>query len=293
MRGIFAVIVSALAALSLSGCGTDTTSTAKPAPTNDAFDAINATVAGLSPEALSDVLTYHVISGAAALSTHLTNGEILQTVFTGHNVTVDLSDPDSVVIQGETDSVKVTMPNVVCTNGVVHIVDAVLIPNGLPAPTTPSPAACTPTTCNIVEKAQQTPSLSTLVDSLISANLAVTLAGPGPFTVFAPTNDAFDAINATVAGLSPEALSDVLTYHVISGAAALSTDLTNGEILRTVFTGHNVTVDLSDPDSVVIQGETDSVKVTMPNVVCTNGVVHIVDAVLIPNGLPSVLALSV
>jgi len=153
-----------------------------------------------------------------------------------------------------------------------------------PEPTPEPPAA---PTMSIVDTAKATPTLSSLVDALVTADLVNTLEGSGPFTVFAPTNDAFAAISNVVDGLTTEALSDVLMYHVIGNTRAFASDLTSDQLLPTVFNGHNLTVDLSVAGTVTLAGETNSVQVTMADVDCTNGVVHIVDAVLIPNGLPA------
>jgi len=247
------------------------------APTNDAFDAISSVLSGLSPEELADALKYHVVPGVAAMSTDLSNDQVLETLFTGHNLTVDLSVAGTVTITGETNSVKVTQANVVCSNGVVHVVDAVLVPTLAPTgTTTPTPAL------NIVETAQSLPELSTLVQQLTDADLVTALSAPGAMTVFAPTNDAFDAISSVLSGLSPEELADALKYHVVPGVAAMSTDLSNDQVLETLFTGHDLTVDLSVAGTVTITGETNTAKVTLADVVCSNGVVHVVDAVLVP-----------
>jgi len=135
---------------------------------------------------------------------------------------------------------------------------------------------------SIVETAQATPQLSSLVGALVSADLVGALSGPGPFTVFAPTNDAFAAISSVTAGLTIEQLRRVLEYHVISGVAAKSTDLTNLEVLLPLVSGKSLHVNLDNPGEVRIVGETNYVTVTIADVLCTNGVVHIVDAVLIP-----------
>merc|ERR1711957_1074193 len=236
------------------------------APTNDAFDAISSVVAGLTMEQLQQVLEYHVISGVAAKSTDLTNMEVLLPLFSGHSLGVDLEE-GNVRIVGENNAVTVTTADVLCTNGVVHIVDAVIVPNL-------SLAAAAP--MNIVETAQSVPELSSLVGALVQADLVDALSGDGPFTVFAPTNDAFDAISSVVAGLTMEQLQQVLEYHVISGVAALSTDLTNMEVLLPLFSGHSLGVDLVE-GNVRIVGENNAVTVTTADVLCTNGVVHIVN----------------
>jgi len=257
------------------------------APTNDAF---TAGPQGLSTANLTDVLKYHVV-GVKAFSSDLTDGEVLPTVFTGHSSTAHTTD--GVTITSETDNVaKVTTANVNCSNGVVHIVDAVLVPIlsaavTTPAPVTPAPTPApgpvpTPGPCEaltIVECAQlpANDALSSLVTDLTTAGLVETLSGTGPFTVFAPTNAAFALAPQD---LSVANLTDVLKYHVVSGNV-LSTDLTDGQVLSTVFTGHDSTVHTTD--GVTITSETENVAtVTNPNVVCSNGVVHIVDAVLVP-----------
>merc|ERR1711945_38272 len=111
------------------------------------------------------------------------------------------------------------------TNGVAHIINGVLMP---PAKVIPGPRKTEPTQ-NIVELAQSVDSLSTLVAAVVAGDLADTLSSPGPFTVFAPTNDAFGALPAGTVDtlLKPEnkdQLVDILTYHVLP-AQVLSTDL--------------------------------------------------------------------
>jgi len=247
------------------------------APTNDAFDAISATVAGLSTEQLKEVLEYHVVNGEAKAE-DLSNMEVLLPLLRGHSLGVHIHPDGTVRIVGENNAVTVTTANVLCTNGVVHIVDAVIVPNVMPIPPAPSPD---PPTDDILETAMSTPQLSSLVGAIKTAGLVDVLSGDGPFTVFAPTNDAFDAISAVVAGLTTEQLAQVLEYHVVNGLAK-SSDLTNMQVLLPLFSGHSLGVDLEEW-GIRIVGETNAVSVTIADRLCTNGVVHIVDAVLIPN----------
>lgn len=132
---------------------------------------------------------------------------------------------------------------------------------------------------NIVELAVGTESLSTLVTAVKAAGLVETLSGEGPFTVFAPTNEAFAALPAGTLEtlLKPEnkqMLIDVLTYHVV-GAQVMSTDLSNGQKAATVQ-GEEIVVDLSD--GVMISGA----KVAAADVKASNGVVHVIDKVILP-----------
>lgn len=133
---------------------------------------------------------------------------------------------------------------------------------------------------NIVELASNTPSLSTLVQAIQAADLAGALQEGGPYTVFAPSNEAFAALPAGTLEnlLKPEnkqQLRDILTYHVTEGkvmASDLSNDMSvgtlNGKELKVMLEGNNVMI--------------NEANVTMPNVEASNGVVHVVDKVMLP-----------
>lgn len=133
---------------------------------------------------------------------------------------------------------------------------------------------------NIVENAAGSSDHTTLVAAVKAADLAATLSGAGPFTVFAPTNAAFDKVpKATLESLlTPEKkadLSKILTYHVVPGALKAA-DLKDGQKLTTVQ-GQELTVSVKD-GKVMVNGAT----VTTADVISSNGVTHVVDAVLMP-----------
>ena len=133
---------------------------------------------------------------------------------------------------------------------------------------------------NIVENAVLSNEHTTLVAAVTAADLATTLSGTGPFTVFAPTNAAFDALPAgTVDGLlKPENKADlagVLTYHVVAGALKAA-DLTDGMELTTVQGGK---LKVSIKDGVVMVGDA---QVTTADVISSNGVTHVINKVLLP-----------
>jgi uncharacterized surface protein with fasciclin (FAS1) repeats len=139
-----------------------------------------------------------------------------------------------------------------------------------------SPAEAT--TGTIVDVASASDDFSTLVAALSAAGLVETLQGPGPFTVFAPTNEAFAALPAGVLDklLLPEnkdALTKILTYHVLSGQV-MAADVTDGE----AATVEGQTVALSTADGVTVNGA----KVITADVVTSNGVIHAIDAVILP-----------
>lgn len=148
-----------------------------------------------------------------------------------------------------------------------------------PAETQATEAA--PAGGDIVALASGNEDLSTLVQAVTAAELVETLQGDGPFTVFAPTNEAFEALpDGTLDELlTPEGkddLTSILTYHVVPGAA-MAADLSDGQKLTTVQ-GEELEVAVGDDGAVTINGAT----VTTADVEASNGVVHVIDQVLTP-----------
>ena len=232
------------------------------APTNDAFAALETIPSG---EALTEVLLYHVAAGKFTAE-DLIAGQTVTTV-QGDEVTIEMIDGE-VFLNG---SIKVIIADVEASNGIVHVIDGVLLP---------------PTDLqSIVEIAVGTPELSTLVGALQAANLVDTLNGDGPFTVFAPTNDAFAALEAIPSG---EALTEVLLYHVAAGRLTAE-DLIAGQTVTTVQ-GDEVTIEMIDGE-VFLNG---SIKVIIADIEASNGIVHVIDGVLLPPAdLQSIVEIAV
>jgi uncharacterized surface protein with fasciclin (FAS1) repeats len=171
-------------------------------------------------------------------------------------------------------------------NGVIHVIDAVILPpekaqaEEMPADTmmASESVAPVPLPFNIVELAAGNDTFSTLVAAVIAGDLAGTLSGEGPFTVFAPTNAAFAALpEGTVETLlMPEnkaLLQKILTYHVVSGSVT-SSDLAAGAV--PTVEGSNIMVSLDD--GVQINGA----NVIAADVILSNGVIHVIDEVIMP-----------
>lgn len=156
-------------------------------------------------------------------------------------------------------------------------------PTTTETPTTVAPPAEDPGT--IVDVAIGNEDFSTLVAAVTAADLVETLSGEGPFTVFAPTNDAFEALPAgTVESLTqPEnkaTLATILTYHVVEGEV-LSTDLTDGQEVTTVQ-GEILVVGVSDSGVTLTDVGGNTVNVVIADVDASNGVIHAIDGVLMP-----------
>lgn len=226
------------------------------APTDEAFAALPAgLLESLTPEQLAEILQYHVLDAQLASGDLEASQAPATLIDESVYVTVE---GGTVTVNG---SATVIEADITTSNGVIHAIDQVLIPNSLQ---------------DVVEIAQKNYALSSLVNLVADANLVTTLQGVGPFTVFAPTNAAFDAASDLVATLSPEQVTAVLTYHV-AAAQALAGDLTDGQVIETVQ-GENITVSI-DGETVTLNG---NVNVVTANQVGTNGVVHIIDGVLVP-----------
>ena len=256
-----AVIAAGLAG-TLSGDGPFTVF----APTDAAFanvpaETLDAVLA--DPALLTAILTYHVV-GSTALSTDLMDGMAVTTL-NGADVTVTIN-MDGVFI----NDAQVTVADIVADNGVVHVIDAVLLP--------PPPPSNT-----VVDIIVNSENHNTLETAVIAAGLVETLSGDGPFTVFAPTDDAFaglpeGTLDAVLADI--DLLTAILTYHV-AGTTALSTDLMDGMAVTTL-NGADVTVTINT-DGVFI----NDAQVTVADIIADNGVVHVIDAVLLPPAPPT------
>ena len=275
------------------------------APTNTAFAALLDTL-GDDYNSLSDfdtdaekellvtILTYHVVAGTATFSTALSDGQEIET-FQGENVAINIKDGTVHVADATGENATVTMPDVEVSNGVVHIINKVLLPQA-------ALDALEPPVPNIVEAAQATESLSSLVAALIQADagLVATLSGEGPFTVFAPTNDAFQEF-LDLAGNNYNSLADfdteeektlltkLLLYHVVSGAK-LKSDLSNVSSVNT-FQGETLGVEIRNDGVIVIedQASNDHTQVVIEDVETSNGIVHVINKVLIPQEVWDVL----
>lgn len=247
------------------------------APTDAAFTSMatslgfadaGAMVDALSASDLAKILQYHVLAGRKTAADLVAAGSGQPTLysFDGSATTLAVNSSSGVKL---TDAVlteaTVTTADVAATNGVVHVIDKVLVPPGV---------------LNVVQMAQLNPAFSTLVGAVVSADLAATLSGTGPFTVFAPTNAAFASIASTVAGLSPTQLSTVLTYHVLADEV-LSTEIPFGVAVATV-SGQNITINAGTPPTITDTTPT-AANIAATDIRGSNGVIHVIDKVLIPS----------
>merc|ERR1711981_571631 len=249
------------------------------APSNEAFAKLpkSVLVRLLDPKNIKElqaVLEYHVIARAAVHKADLKFTQRVKTLEGKEGFIVKDHRGDVLV-----DNARVTTADVDASNGVVHIIDNVLIPRALDQSASPS------VTKNIVELAAATADLSTLVTALEAGKLTDALSGKGPFTVFAPSNEAFSKLPKSVLErlLDPKnikELQNLLEYHVIAGAAVHKADLKFTQKVKTLE-GKQLFIVKDHRGDVLV----DNARVTTADVDASNGVVHIIDKVLIPRAL--------
>ncbi len=259
----FSILVQALQKADLVTTINNSTNLTVFAPTNSAFNALftKLGVTGindLSKETLTPILLYHVL-GQKITSSQIQNGYVYTlSPGAGAKTQALYIKIDGGVKLNKTS--KVVIPDIMTSNGIIHAIDQVILPN------------------TVVDIASNNGDFSILVEAVVKADLAGTLSGAGPFTVFAPTNAAFQALFTTlgvtgIKDLTKEQLTPILLYHVVSGNV-LSSQLQSGDVSTLngkfkVAVGTQVTIN-------------DNVKVVAVDVQGSNGAVHVIDKVLLP-----------
>ncbi|PWS55466.1 fasciclin domain-containing protein [Pseudoalteromonas sp. meg-B1] len=268
----FTTLVAALEATGLDETLDDlTTSYTVFAPTDDAFallgeETINSLLA--DTDTLSSILTYHVIAGRVDAQTAIgLAGSTVETV-NGQNIALSLNGENLLV-----NTSTVTMTDIVTDNGIIHVIDAVLTPKTVPE---------TAPTNNIIETAQQAGNFSTLLAALDAASLTSALADESSeFTVFAPTDAAFEAIGSNFLNTllaNPTVLADILKQHVLVGSVDSVTAMSlNGQSAETLL-GNTLPVAINAETNMLSFG---GANIVVKDIMTTNGVIHVIDSVII------------
>ncbi|MEQ1685640.1 MAG: fasciclin domain-containing protein [Burkholderiaceae bacterium] len=241
------------------------------APTNAAFAALLTELGVTKAQLLADkplltaVLTYHVLP-TRVFKAGVPLGAPITTVEGGY-FKIDEVGSALVITDGRNRTSNITATDIKANNGIIHVVDKVLLPADK----------------NIVQTAQALPDFSILVEAVVAANLVDTLSGTGPFTVFAPTNAAFASLLAELGVTKAQLLADtalltkVLTYHVVPGLV-LKADVPVGTAITTVQ-GETFTVSAA---LAITDRRARVSNIVATDVLTANGVIHVVDKVILP-----------
>ena len=242
------------------------------APTNDAFktltEAASDVEVNLKTEEwqnhLEDLLYHHVLPTVVP-SSDITDGLSVTTLNEDDiYFTVSTTNGGGTGIFVNTDA-EVVEADIDAINGIIHAIDDVILPSWF--------------SNSIMKLAEGTSDLSTLVDLVVQAGFSGTLSEAGPYTVFAPTNAAFlDSLFGGGTSISADQLSSILTYHVLKGIYA-DTDLRDGLILTTLQ-GEKLTFKSTKENGEFVNDK----RIIIPNILANNGIIHIIDGVLIQEG---------
>lgn len=241
------------------------------APSNEAFSTfLNASSAAPSTDVVAALLSYHVLNGTYPSSSVTNTSTIIPTLLNnstytnvtgGQVVSAITNGSDVVITSGGLNHSRIGPMDLTFDGGVVHVIDKVL--------SIPANVSATAVAAN----------LTGIASALTNASLVATVDGLSDVTIFAPSNAAFRSIGNILANTSAEDLATILTYHVVQGTVGYSSILTNSTL--TTVNGGNVTITVTD-DGVFV----NSARVAIPDVLVSNGVVHVIDAFVSPSFNP-------
>ncbi len=230
---------------------------------------------------LKDILLYHVVA-AEVKAADLSAGDVA-TALADNSVSVIANGGSFVIGDASAVDANITTTDIGATNGVVHLIDKVLLPQAA--------VDFVASLQDLVDVASSNPDFSVLVEAVVKTDLAATLQSEGPFTVFAPTNEAFVALLGSLGSNynsledfdtegEIELLKNILLYHVVPGQVG-SADLAAGDV-ATAFPENSITV-IADGDTFTL-GDASEVNagITATDVAANNGVIHVIDKVLLP-----------
>jgi len=252
------------------------------APTDDAFDALpSGTVSALlepaNQDTLIDILTFHVYAGDVYAADVIALDGTSATMLNGSDLRIDIMGALVILSMDGNREAIVTITDIMASNGVIHVIDTVLDPDDA--------------TSSIVDTAVNDGRFTTLVTALVAAGLDDDLEGAGPLTVFVPTNDAFNAlppgtVTALLQPANQDTLIDILLYHVYNGSVLASLAIAlDGSSVEMLNSG-SISIDVVGNNVVLNSGGNREATVIITDVLCSNGVIHVVDAVLDPNDSP-------
>ncbi|MGB3801744.1 MAG: fasciclin domain-containing protein [Lewinella sp.] len=266
LNGNFTILLEALTRVGLDGVLSDTGNYTVFAPTDAAFTASGINLATVSDENLTDLLLYHVL-GMSIPAADIPAGQSFQTTLSEDGpddtmLSLMITNNDSVTVNSQA---MVIAPDVLSSNGVIHGIDQVLEMQSI---------------ADFLIMANQ---LDSLEAAVIAAGLDDDLMMEGPFTVFAPVNAAFTAAGDTLATFDMQMIQEVLLYHVLAGNVR-SDELEDDLEVTTLSDGQTFSINMEEDEApTIVTFDSTMVNFIMTDVQGTNGVVHLVDGILLPD----------
>merc|ERR1711956_190817 len=259
--GSFTTLVKLLSDLGLVDALREAEAQTIFAPSDDAFAKLpEGTLESLTPEQALAIVLRHVLGGATVPAANVTTGPV--KTLGGEVIDLIKTDEGGVQISYKSNIVDVVTADVMASNGVIHVIDEVILPG------------------DVVDVAVANGNFKTLVGLLTELNLVDALKGMTAQTIFAPSDEAFAKLpEGTLDGLTPEQKLAIVSRHVVANATVLAADVTTGS----VETLGGEMIDLIKTDAgILISYKNNLINIALADVMASNGVIHVIDGVILP-----------
>merc|ERR1711997_278986 len=275
------------------------------APSDDAFAKLpEGTLESLTPEQAKAIVARHVVAGATVMAADVATGDV--GTFGGETVGLVKTEEGGVQVVYNGQTVNVVLADAGASNGVIHVIDNVIVgvPEAAPEPSPESPAAEAAPETPVPEAAPEAPAaepvaevpveevgdvvdvaigagaFTTLVKVVSDLGLVETLKGVEAVTIFAPSDDAFAKLpEGTLESLTPEQAKAIVARHVVAGATVMAADVATGDV--ETFGGETVGLVKTEEGGVQVSYNGNAVNVVAADVEASNGVIHVIDAVIL------------
>merc|ERR1712092_5644 len=239
------------------------------------------TLESLTPEQAKAIVARHVVAGATVMAADVATGDV--ETFGGETVGLVKTEEGGVQVVYNGQTVNVVTADVGASNGVIHVIDNVIVgapePAAEPAPE-PAPVEEVAEVGDVVDVAVGNGAFTTLVKIVSDLGLVETLKGVEAVTIFAPSDDAFAKLpEGTLESLTPEQAKAIVSRHVVAGATVMATDVATGPV--ETFGGETIDLIKSEDGGVQVSYNGNAVNVVAADVKASNGVIHVIDAVIL------------
>merc|ERR1719230_2423271 len=263
------------------------------APSDEAFAKLpEGTLESLTPEQAKAIVARHVVAGATVMAADVATGDV--ETFGGETVGLVKTEEGGVQVVYNGQTVNVVTADVEASNGVIHVIDNVIV--GAPAPVEEIAPRSAAIDVDLLEEVNEIPEVAkvgdvvdvavgngaftTLVKVVSDLGLVETLKGVEAVTIFAPSDDAFAKLpEGTLESLTPEQAKAIVARHVVAGATVLAADVATGPV--GTFGGETIDLIKTEQGGVQVSYNGNAVNVVAADVKASNGVIHVIDAVIL------------
>merc|ERR1711978_624249 len=276
--GSFTTLVKIVSDLGLVQTLKDAEALTVFAPSDEAFAKLpEGTLESLTPEQAKAIVARHVVAGATVKAADVATGDV--ETFGGETVGLVKTEEGGVQVVYNGQTVNVVTADVGASNGVIHVIDNVIVGAPEPAPE-PAPVEEVAEVGDVVDVAVGNGAFTTLVKIVSDLGLVETLKGVEAVTIFAPSDDAFAKLpEGTLESLTTEQAKAIVSRHVVAGATVMAADVATGPV--ETFGGETIDLIKTEDGGVQVSYNENAVNVVAADVKASNGVIHVIDAVIL------------